>query len=612
MIKVTTISIFFASALLTNSVIAAQESRINTDPNFNPDPTLFKGAANNIWIEVLFKAAPAAGSDSVPVENLRVDLRPDREMTLNVEIYNPEGAIPLIVTPGGMGDIEGFGAFAKNLAAASSDLKVIIMDRRNLGRSEVSFANDEPLGAEEAEDLHVLLQRLGIESAIFYGMSSGSRSNMVLAERHPEQVDALIIAPLTGGPIAAQRLSDEYFLSVLRDDSLTSMEAVAQTPLWEAYLERNSSEVKEIFFEQNVEDFLATMKMTGEHLASFHAKTTLGMTDEQLIALDVPATLILHHGDEIDFLHPKVNSRAATTLIKNSSFKIAPSLEAIVDAVLPFVKKHTSALEPKNMGEVINSVARDAEPTFTADGQTMYFNCFDRQGEKGSDICVSHLQGTEWTEPSIVWEVSTRDYLEVEPLLSPDGQQLYIMSTRPGGKGGMDLWVSDLVGRSWTSPRNLDGPINSAYADHCLYFAGKEWETAYWTSTRPGGFGGNDIWTSERIDGVWQDARNLGPNVNSAATEHHSLPSPDGNSLYVTSIREGGFGGEDIFVTTRNADGVWGELVNLGGRVNSDQNDRCPAFSPNFKTLFFDSERSGGFGDKDLWSLPYSAIEDIR
>lgn len=337
---ITTLTVF----LCASNVLAAQESRVNTDPNYNPDATLFKGAANNIWIEVLFKATPAPGSDSVPTDNLRVDLRPDREMTLNVEIYNPNGSIPLIVTPGGMGDIEGFGAFAKNLAAASSDLKVIIMDRRNLGRSEVSFANTEPMSAEEAEDLHVLLQRLDIESAIFYGMSSGSRSNMILAERYPEQVDALIIAPLTGGPIAAQRLADEYFLSYFRDDSLISMEAVAQTPLWKGYMERNSPELQKIFMEQDIDDFLGTMKMTGEYLASFHAKTTLGMTDEQLMSLEVPATLILHHGQEIDFLHPKVNSRAATTLIQNSTFKIAPSLQAIVDEILPFVREYTAEL----------------------------------------------------------------------------------------------------------------------------------------------------------------------------------------------------------------------------------------------------------------------------
>ena len=67
------------------------------------------------------------------------------------------------------------------------------------------------------------------------------------------------------------------------------------------------------------------------------------LTDEQLMSLDVPATLILHHGQEIDFLHPKVNARAATTLLQNSTFKIAPNLHSIVDEVLPFVREYTSA-----------------------------------------------------------------------------------------------------------------------------------------------------------------------------------------------------------------------------------------------------------------------------
>ena len=267
---------------------------------------------------------------------------------------------------------------------------------------------------------------------------------------------------------------------------------------------------------------------------------------------------------------------------------------------------------PVNLGPVVNTGARDAEPTFTADGLTMYFNCFDREGETGSDICVSHWEDNAWSDPRIVWEVSTKEYLEVEPLLSPDGKQLYIMSNRPGGKGGHDIWVSELIEGNWTTPKNLDGPMNSAYSDHCLYFAGDDWEIAYWTSTRPGGFGGNDIWTSEKVDGVWQAAINLGPNVNSAASEHHSLPSPDGNSLYVTTTRDDGFGGEDIFVTTRDGNGNWSELTNLSAQVNSDQHDRCPAFSPDFKTFFFDSERSGGYGNKDLWSLPYSSIENVR
>ena len=267
---------------------------------------------------------------------------------------------------------------------------------------------------------------------------------------------------------------------------------------------------------------------------------------------------------------------------------------------------------PTNMGAIINTSERDAEPTFTPDGNTMYFNCFDREGEIGSDICVTHRDGDDWTEPTIVWEVSTRDYLEVEPLLSPDAQQLYIMSNRPGGYGSTDIYVSDWVDGIWTEPRNLGEPFNSPDMDHCLYFTGDEWEFAYWTSTREGGFGGNDIWMSERIDGVWQKAQNLGPNVNSEASEHHSLPSEDGRSLYISTTRDEGFGMEDIYVTTRNENGEWTRLVNLGPGVNSDQHDRCPAFSPDFEYFFFDSERAGGFGNKDIWYVPYSRIEAIR
>ncbi len=84
---------------------------------------------------------------------------------------------------------------------------------------------------------------------------------------------------------------------------------------------------------------------------------------------------------------------------------------------------------------------------------------------------------------------------------------------------------------------------------------------------------------SERLDGEWQAPVNLGPLVNSEASDHHSLPSVDGNSLYITSNREGGYGLEDIYVTTRSEAGEWGPMVNLGPLVNTGTNDRCPAFS---------------------------------
>ena len=238
-----------------------------------------------------------------------------------------------------MGECEGFGGFARNVAASAPDLKVIIWDRRNMGRSGINFGN-EVLSIEEAEDLHVLIDRLGIAPAAFYGMSSGARSNMVLAERYPDDVAAFVIAPLTGGPIAATQLPKEYYLKYVTDETLTSMEEVAKTPLWSAYIERNGPEGRDELMRQDVGEFLAAMKKAGEHLQSYSQKTALGMTDEQLDALTVPATLILHHGQEVDTLHPIPNARAATTLLQNSTFEIASTLEPILDLLLPFVREH--------------------------------------------------------------------------------------------------------------------------------------------------------------------------------------------------------------------------------------------------------------------------------
>lgn len=296
--------------------------------------------------------------------------------------------------------------------------------------------------------------------------------------------------------------------------------------------------------------------------------------------------------------------------------KIVPTLLIALCGLVPGAGQLAAqaAAAPLNLGSVINTSAREAEPTFTADGRTMYFNCYDRAPTPGSDICVSTLVDGDWSEPEVVGApISTSEHVEVEPLLSPDGNQLYIMSDRPGGLGGMDIWVSDKVNGEWTEPRNLGAPINSPHMDHCLYFFGENWDVAYWTSTRPGGFGGNDIYMSRRVDGVWQEAVNLGPNVNTAGSEHHSLPSPDGRSLYISADhRDGGLGGEDIYVTTVDDDGVWGPLVNLGPEVNSEAHDRCPAFSPDHTLFYFDSERRDGHGDKDIWTVPYAAISRLH
>lgn len=352
----TLITAALAAALLSSpSGYAAEQETVIDIQNDEIDVTLFRGAANNTYFEVYFNALPTPGAENVEMQTHAVDLRPERDVTLHVEIYNPNSTIPLIITPGGNGDTNGFGGFARNVAAAAPELKVITYDRRNLGQSEITFGS-EPQMVEEGEDLHVLIDRLGVAPVALYGMSSGGRSNMIVASRYPEDVAALVLAPLTGGQYAATRLSEDYFLKFLNDEKLSTrehesdspiltMEALSETPLWNAYLERNTPAKRERFFNADIADFRAAMKTSAEHLRATGEQTALGMYDKDLAALEIPATLIIHHGSYIDTLHPITNTRAATTLIPNSSFTFAPYLPDILDALLPFVKMHTPLLK---------------------------------------------------------------------------------------------------------------------------------------------------------------------------------------------------------------------------------------------------------------------------
>jgi hypothetical protein len=309
------------------------------------------------------------------------------------------------------------------------------------------------------------------------------------------------------------------------------------------------------------------------------------------------------------------------------------------------IHRPSAPTQPVNMGPLINTLHRDTEPSFTADGRTMYYNC------NSGDICVSHLIGTweegNWTVPELLGAPISTEYEEVEPVINAAGDTLYFTSRRPssqlwripflspfmdvfrvintlatsrlgrsffGGLGLNEVYVSYWINGAWSEPQNLNDvaggpPVNTEFSDHCLFFSA-DGNEAFWTSTRPDGFGDNDIWTSRRVDGKWTEPENLGSNVNGPGSEHSSIPTPDGGSMFVTATRAEGFGDDDIYVTTRGADGVWSSLLNLGPLVNGPGDDRCPAWTPDLKIFLFDSVREGGFGSRDIWWLYFEDVDD--
>ena len=205
---------------------------------------------------------------------------------------------------------------------------------------------------------------------------------------------------------------------------------------------------------------------------------------------------------------------------------------------------------------------------------------------------------SDWSAPMNLGMVVNSVFAEAGPAISKDGLSLYFHSERPGGEGSTDFWVTQRAsemrrGRLRPSRRRHQYADTEAVAalsrdEHWLFF----------TSDRPGGFGGNDIWASYRqhthdpLD--WQPAVNLGAGVNSAFLE--SAPSYFANDeggapqLFFHSARPGGIGGTDIYVSELFPNGTFGP-ASLVVELSSPGDEQHPSIRLDGLEMFFFSDR---------------------
>jgi serine/threonine protein kinase len=196
--------------------------------------------------------------------------------------------------------------------------------------------------------------------------------------------------------------------------------------------------------------------------------------------------------------------------------------------------------------------------------------------------------------------------------LSYDGLEMY--TEAPGvtdQQGTFDLWIRKRASKNedWGPVENLGPLVNSASADHgaCISSDGL---TLYFLSPRPGGYGGTDIYTTTRAtrDDPWGPAVNLGPTINSSSTDRMVWISADNLELYFGSNRPGGYGASDIYVARRaTTNAPWGAPVNLGPVVNTPYGECYVSLSPDGLLLVFSewytttNVRPGGHGTPDIW-----------
>jgi hypothetical protein len=269
---------------------------------------------------------------------------------------------------------------------------------------------------------------------------------------------------------------------------------------------------------------------------------------------------------------------------------------------------------PVNLGPVLNSPYNDQHPAISKDGLSLYISSDRPGGLGGMDIWVSHRGSVDdpWGPPEDLGPNINSAGNDVAPSFTPDGHQMYYHSTGRGGCGLADLFVARRHDKrddfGWEPAENLGCVVNSAYADAGpTYFEDEVTgiTTLYFTrqNNPPTSDQGYDIYATTRIgdEGEFGPAV-LVPELSSPFRDTRTTIRRDGLEMIISSGRPGGSGSEDLWVSTRASTlDLWGTPVNLGPVVNSSAFDGAPALSFDGPTLYFFSERPGGFGKRDLY-----------
>jgi len=284
---------------------------------------------------------------------------------------------------------------------------------------------------------------------------------------------------------------------------------------------------------------------------------------------------------------------------------------------------------------IISTGLFERDFAMTPDGNELYF-CIALGRYNYTAIMYTKRESGRWSEPKALPFASDPDYLDFEPHVSPDGQKLLFLSTRPDPErgepaGDQDIWAADRVGDWWGEPYNLGLPVCS---DAPEYFPSVTNDgTIYFT--REGEGRRSEIYRARLVDGSYQEAERLGENVNFFPSQYNSFIAAD--ESYLITCAFGGSnsrGADDYYIIFRNDDDTWSEPVNMGDAVNSKGSEQSPFVTRDGKYFIFSSsqmklpdsfatsEKTLGFFEKiynspengnfDIYWIDASFIEELR
>lgn len=250
--------------------------------------------------------------------------------------------------------------------------------------------------------------------------------------------------------------------------------------------------------------------------------------------------------------------------------------------------------KPHPLSDTVNRFPLQYFPALTADQQELIFT--RRRGHRLEDdedlvICRKDASG-KWLEPQSVSAMINTPDNEGTCTISADGRKIIFTSCGDRGySGNCDLFESTKTGEQWSKPVNLGPNVNSGdWESHPTLSA--DGRTLYFVSDRRGGFGRNDIWyTTLAENGKWTKARNLGEPINTQYDERSPFIHVNGKTLYFASNGLVGYGGYDIFYSEKSGN-TWSKPVNMGGPVNNHEDQYSLFITADGKKGYYSHEEN--------------------
>lgn len=277
---------------------------------------------------------------------------------------------------------------------------------------------------------------------------------------------------------------------------------------------------------------------------------------------------------------------------KDQEGSLSPAINLLFES-LAFIKTQdlSAQLAIQPLSSRINQFKLQYLPAFTVDGNTIFFTRRESV-EDDEDIVSAIRQNGEWSEPRSISSKINTPFNEGACTIAADGKTLIFTSCdRRDSYGSCDLYISKLANGKWSNPSNLGKTVNSTYWDSqpALSADGK---TIFFSSNRPGGEGGRDLWKSELEGEQWSTPQNLGKVVNSFKDETTPFIHQNGQSLFFSSNGHPGMGGFDMFYFHL---GKENSLKNMGFPINTHKDEVSLTISSSGKEAFFSKELQSGY-----------------